>query len=190
MELRFGVLIMECNLRMEILRMRCYILVDKMRFIMSVFFFGLGRYFILNLFFAVCSHLPASFLNHPTPPPPPTIFSSSFSAPPVNQSSFHQWTVGAVYYSAIVLAEAFGKTNTSQIIDLQANGNNGLTPAYAIYEQGALSKVALINFMDDNQTGTNDLQVTIQVSSGAPQSVEVKYVMWFFFLFLGGLKDS
>ena len=78
------------------------------------------------------------------------------------------------------MAEAFGTTNTSQIIDLQANGNNELTPAYAIYEQGALSKVALINFMDDNQTGTSDLQVTIQVSSGAPQSVQVKYVFFFF----------
>jgi hypothetical protein len=85
------------------------------------------------------------------------------------------------------LAEAFGTTNTSQIIDLQANGNNDLTPAYAIYEQGALSKVALINFMDDNQTGTNDLQVTIQVSSGEPQSVQVKCV---FFLFFGGWMDG
>ena len=81
------------------------------------------------------------------------------------------------------MAEAFGTTNTSQIIDLQANGNNELTPAYAIYEQGALSKVALINFMDDNQTGTSDLQVTIQVSSGAPQSVQVKYVFFYLFFF-------
>jgi len=30
--------------------------------------------------------------------------------------------------------------------------------------------------MDDNRTGTNDLQVTIQVSSGVPQSVQVKYL--------------
>ena len=35
--------------------------------------------------------------------------------------------------------------------------------------------------MDDNQAGTNDLQVTIQVSSGVPQSVQVKYVVCFFF---------
>ena len=79
------------------------------------------------------------------------------------------------------MAEAFGKTNTSQIVDLAANGNNTLTPAYAIYEQGALSKVAIINFMDDNQTGTNALQVTIQGSSGMPQSVQVKYVVVAFF---------
>ena len=55
---------------------------------------------------------------------------------------------------AFVLAEASGTTNTSQIID----GNNDLTPAYTIYEQGALSRVATIDFMHDNQTGTNDLQ--------------------------------
>jgi len=103
-------------------------------------------------------------------------FYNPFTAPPGNQSSSHDWTVGAVFYSAIVLAEAFGKSNTSQIIDLFANGNNQLTPAYAIYENGALSKVALINFMDDNGTGANDLEVTIQLSSGAPQSVQVKYL--------------
>ena len=40
---------------------------------------------------------------------------------------------------AFVLAKAFGTTNASQIID----GNNDLTPAYAILEQGALSKVAM-----------------------------------------------
>jgi len=34
----------------------------------------------------------------------------------------------------------------------------------------------LINYMDDNQTGTNDLQVTVQLSSGLPQSVQVKYL--------------
>jgi hypothetical protein len=133
---------------------------------------------LLFFFSVVCSHLPVSILNHPNPSQ--QYSHPSFPAPPGNQSSFHQWTVGAVYYSAIVLAEAFGTTNTSQIIDLKANGNNNLTPAYAIYEQGALSKVALINYMDDNQTGTNDLQVTIQVPSGVPQSVQVKYVFVFF----------
>ena len=80
------------------------------------------------------------------------------------------------------MAEAFGKTNTSQIIDLEANGNSDLTPCYAIYELGKLSKVAIVNYMDDNQTGTNDLQVTLQVSTGVPQTVQVKYVICLFFL--------
>ena len=128
----------------------------------------------MTLFFLVCSHLQVSILNHQN-------FSQQYShpyfpAPPNNQSSFHQWTVGPIYYSAIVLAEAFGTTNTSQVIDLKANGKNPLTPAYAIYERNTLSKVVLINFMDDKQKGTNELQVTIQLPNGAPQSVQVKYV--------------
>jgi Glycosyl hydrolase family 79 C-terminal beta domain len=80
------------------------------------------------------------------------------------------------------LAEAFGTTNTSQIVDLGANAGNDLTPAYAIYEQSTLAKLALINFMDDNQTGTNNLQVTVQVPGGAPQSVQVKYASFFLWL--------
>ena len=67
-------------------------------------------------------------------------------------------------------------TGTSQIIDLNANGKNNFTPAYAIYEKGKLSKVALINFMDDKQKGTNNLEVTLQLPNGAPRSVQVKYV--------------
>ena len=43
MELRFGELIMECNLLMGILRLG-FILVDKIRFIMSVFFLKLELY--------------------------------------------------------------------------------------------------------------------------------------------------
>jgi len=103
-------------------------------------------------------------------------FYNPFTSPPSNQSAYHQWTVGAIYYSAIVLAEAVGTTNTSQIIDLGANAENVLTPAYAIYEKGSLSKVALINFMDDNQTATHGLEVTLEVPSGIPQSVQVKYL--------------
>ena len=47
------------------------------------------------------------------------------------------------------LSRRFGTTITSQFID----ANNDLTPAYAIYERGILSKVAMIDFMDNNQTG-------------------------------------
>ena len=176
LELRFGVLIMDFKWHMQIFRMRCYITVEKERFITSVFLFFI--YFLSSelekrslpiFFFVVYSHLPVSILNHPTPLP--TIFSSPFPAPPGNQTAFHQWTAGATYYSTIVLAEAFGTSNTSQIVDLKANGGNNLTPAYAIYEQGVLSKVVLFNYMDGR---SNDLQVTIQLPNGAPQSVQVK----------------
>ncbi|KAF5319596.1 hypothetical protein D9619_008683 [Psilocybe cf. subviscida] len=80
-------------------------------------------------------------------------FYNPFTAPPSNQSS-SGWTVGPVYYSALVLAEAFGKTNTSRIVDLSENPN---TPAYAVYEKDALNKVALINYMDD-PSGSSDLK--------------------------------
>ena len=136
----------------------------------------MGRYADANACFVPCSLLPVSISSFQS-----LSFSPfSFPAPPSNQSASHQWTVGAIYYSAIVLAEAFGTTNTSQIIDLGANAGNDLTPAYAIYEQSTLAKLALINFMDDNQTGTNNLQVTVQVPGGAPQSVQVKYASFFF----------
>lgn len=102
-------------------------------------------------------------------------FYNPFTAPPNNESSFHEWTVGAIYYSAIVLAEAFGKTNTSQIVDLSANAGNDLTPAYAIYEENVLSKIAVINYMDD-PTQANALEVTVEVASGVPGSVQVKYL--------------
>lgn len=79
-----------------------------------------------------------------------------------------------MYYAAIVLAEAFGKTNTSRIIDLWGNAGSTSTPSYAIYENGRLSKVALFNYMDD-ATGASDLKVTLQVPTGVPGVVKVKY---------------
>lgn len=92
-----------------------------------------------------------------------------FTAPPSNQSN-SGWTVGPVYYSALVLAEAFGKTNTSRIIDLS---ENSYTPTYAIYEKDTLNKVALINYMDD-VSGSSDLEVSLKLPSGIPGVVKVK----------------
>ncbi|KAJ3569540.1 hypothetical protein NP233_g4984 [Leucocoprinus birnbaumii] len=106
------------------------------------------------------------------------VYYNPFTAPPTNQSTFHQWTVGAIYYSVLVLAEAFGKTNTSQIVDLtSAIGANEFTPVYAIYENSALSKVALFNYVDDlgGTRGPSDLKVTLNVPSGTG-SVRVKYL--------------
>ncbi|KAG5637249.1 hypothetical protein H0H81_005247 [Sphagnurus paluster] len=88
-------------------------------------------------------------------------------------STFNQWTVGAVFYSTLIVAETFGKSNVSQIVD---TSNNGLfTPSYAIYDNGTLSKVALFNFMDD-PTGAHDITGTITVAAGqVPAEVHVKY---------------
>lgn len=77
-----------------------------------------------------------------------------------------------MYYSVLIVAEVFGKSNASQIVDTSNNG--ALTPSYAIYDNGALSKVALFNFMDDS-SGAHDIVGTITVDGGqVPAQVYVK----------------
>ena len=102
-----------------------------------------------------------------------------FTPPPTNQSFFRQWSVGPVYYSALVMAEAMGPHNASQIVDLTTNIN---TPIYAIFENGAPTKVALFNFVTD-PTGASTYTATISIGGGStgqsnatPSQVQVKYV--------------
>jgi hypothetical protein len=98
------------------------------------------------------------------------------TAPPTNQSTYHQWTIGPIYYSALVVAEALGATNTSQVMDLQANNNNNMSsPAYGIWENGTLARVVLINFVSDS-TGASDISVSLSLANGAqlPGQVQVK----------------
>ncbi|KAG6857115.1 hypothetical protein H0H87_009242 [Tephrocybe sp. NHM501043] len=103
------------------------------------------------------------------------VYYNPFTAPPTNQSSFNQWTVGAIYYSVIIVAEVFGKSNVSQIVDTSNNGD--YMPSYAIYDNGALSKVALFNFIDD-KTGAHDVSATVTVNGGqVPPQVWVKYFL-------------
>ncbi|KAJ7126148.1 glycoside hydrolase family 79 protein [Mycena epipterygia] len=105
------------------------------------------------------------------------VFYNPFTAPPTNVSKYYEWTVGAVYYSALISAEVFGKTNTSQILDLLGNDANIYTPQYAIYENGALARVALFNYITD-PTGATDYTATISVSGGTvPAFVQVKYFL-------------
>ncbi|CDO76007.1 Glycoside Hydrolase Family 79 protein [Trametes cinnabarina] len=106
-----------------------------------------------------------------------------FTAVPTNESAFHEWTVGPIFYSSIFVAEAMGKTNTTQIIDMFPNNGNDQTPAYAIYENGNFARMALINFMTD-PSGANDYTATIFVGgsgwnepNGVPASVKVKYLL-------------
>ncbi|KAH9061953.1 hypothetical protein EDB87DRAFT_1716698 [Lactarius vividus] len=103
-----------------------------------------------------------------------------FTPPPTNQSTFHQWTVGPVYYSALVMAETLGPHNTSQVVDLTSNIN---TPIYAVYENGAPTKVALFNFVTDS-TGASTYTATISIGGGStgqsnatPSQVQVKYLL-------------
>jgi hypothetical protein len=72
----------------------------------------------------------------------------------------------------LIVAETFGLSNTSQIVD---TSNNGIfTPSYAVYDNGALSKVALFNYNED-PSGASDIVATVTVAGGTvPPSVKVK----------------
>ncbi|KAH9976639.1 hypothetical protein BGW80DRAFT_1289584 [Lactifluus volemus] len=102
-----------------------------------------------------------------------------FTPPPTNQSTYRQWTIGPIYYSALIMAEALGPSNASQVLDLT---QNQLTPIYAIYENGTPTKLALFNFVTD-PSGTNDWTATFPVGGGqtgqvggTPLLVKVKYL--------------
>ncbi|KAG0694605.1 glycoside hydrolase family 79 protein [Suillus ampliporus] len=83
---------------------------------------------------------------------------------------------GPVYYSALVVAEALGSSNTAQVLDLQANGGNDYTPGYAIYENGQPVRVALTNFITD-PSGNNDYTASISIGGTVPAQVTVKYLL-------------
>ena len=74
------------------------------------------------------------------------------------------------------MAEALGPSNTSQVLDLFANSANNATPAYAIYENGALARMVLINYMTE-QDGQGSYTASISLGDGTvPSSVKVKYL--------------
>jgi hypothetical protein len=104
-----------------------------------------------------------------------------FTPPPTNESSFRQWTTGSVYYSTLIVAEAFGKSGKAQIVDIHPNEGENLTPGYAIYENGAPTRLVLINYVDD-ASGQRDLTARIAIGGGqtgpgatTPAQVRVKY---------------
>jgi hypothetical protein len=95
-------------------------------------------------------------------------------------SAIEQWTVGPMYYALLVVAEAIGSSNTAQLVDLQANSGNPLTPSYAIYENGECARLMIINFVSD-PTGASDLNATFSIGGGStgeanatPAQVSVK----------------
>jgi len=104
------------------------------------------------------------------------VYYNPFTPPPTNQSSFHKWTVGPIYYAPLIVAEALGPTGTAQVVDLGANDKNVYTPAYAIYENGAPARVALFNYVTDT-SGGHAYTVSITIAgNGTPGSVKVKYL--------------
>ncbi|KAG6810056.1 hypothetical protein H0H92_013528 [Tricholoma furcatifolium] len=111
------------------------------------------------------------------------VYYNPFTSPPTNQSTYHGWSIGPIYYSALVMAETLGPSNISQVLDLGANAGSIYTPAYAIYENGNPVRVALINFVSD-PTGASDLSVSISIGGGdtgqpgaTPAQVKVKYLL-------------
>lgn len=104
------------------------------------------------------------------------VFYNPFTPPPTNESDFRSWTIGPLFYSTLVAAEIFGTTGTARIVDLNANNGNPTSPAYAIYENNAVTKFAIFNYLDD-PTGANNNLVNITLSDNTvPSSVAVKYL--------------
>ncbi|KZT66784.1 glycoside hydrolase family 79 protein [Daedalea quercina L-15889] len=105
-----------------------------------------------------------------------------FIPPPTNESMFEGWTIGPVFYSVLAVAEALGSSNTFRVIDLNANNGSIYTPAYAIYENNSLARLALFNYVTDS-SGASTVTANITIGGGrtgeqlsTPQYVKVKYL--------------
>ncbi|KAJ7163680.1 glycoside hydrolase family 79 protein [Mycena filopes] len=104
------------------------------------------------------------------------VFYNPFTSPPTNQSTFHQWSVGSLYYSALVMAEAIGPSNNTQVMNYGVDNLSSFTPIYGIYENGTPVRVAIVNYLDD-PTGANDVHAVIAIAGATmPSQVKVKYL--------------
>ncbi|KAJ7031869.1 hypothetical protein C8F04DRAFT_1109322 [Mycena alexandri] len=102
------------------------------------------------------------------------VFYNPFIAPPTAQSTFRQWSIGPLYYAALVMAEAMGKSNLTQVLDLKIA--SPYTPMYALYENGTPVRVAAFNYVDD-PTGASDITAVVSVAGGTlPSQLKVKYL--------------
>ncbi|KAJ7166857.1 hypothetical protein C8R46DRAFT_1271897 [Mycena filopes] len=104
------------------------------------------------------------------------VFYNPFTSPPTNESTFHQWSVGSLYYSALVMAEAIGPSNQTQVLNYGIDNLSSFTPIYGIYENGTPVRVAIVNYLDD-PSGANDVHAVISIAGGTiPATVKVKYL--------------
>ncbi|KAH9943353.1 glycoside hydrolase family 79 protein [Epithele typhae] len=99
-----------------------------------------------------------------------------FTASPTNVSAFRDWTVGPIFYSAIAVTEALGKTGTAQVVDLSSDIDGDTAAVYAVYEQGKLARAVLINYLTD-PSGAHDYTATFAMDGDVPASVTVKYLV-------------
>ncbi|KAJ6513514.1 hypothetical protein DFH09DRAFT_999118 [Mycena vulgaris] len=104
------------------------------------------------------------------------VFYNPFTSPPTAQSTFRKWSVGPIYYSALVMAEAMGPSNLTQVLDLNISASGPFRPIYGLYENGKPVRVAAFNYVDD-PTGASDVDVVISIAGGTtPAQVKVKYL--------------
>lgn len=82
----------------------------------------------------------------------------------------------------LMVAEALGGANHSQVIDLGLNEGSDVTPGYAIYENGQPQRVVLINYMNDGGSGAGTYTAYIHVGgvgdlpSTTPATVTVRHM--------------
>lgn len=97
--------------------------------------------------------------------------------PPASSKDGNGWTTGSVYYATLVIAEALGSANTSQVIDLFGSSNtSSLNPAYIIYEGGIPVRAVLFNYVSD-ATGASDYTASININgSTIGDHVSVRYL--------------
>ncbi|KAF8217291.1 hypothetical protein K438DRAFT_2007856 [Mycena galopus ATCC 62051] len=102
------------------------------------------------------------------------VFYNPFTSPPTNESAFHQGSVGLLYYSALVMAEAIGPSNNTQVLDYGVENLSPYTPIYGIYENGTPVRVAIMNYLDD-PTSTSNVSAVISIAGATiPSSVQAK----------------
>ena len=80
-----------------------------------------------------------------------------------------------MYYSALLVAEALGPTNTSQVVDYYRDRDNDHHPVYLIYENGVPARVVLFNYLSD-ANGGGDYTATISIDNAALDHVYVRYL--------------
>ncbi|KAJ6614635.1 hypothetical protein B0H10DRAFT_2221198 [Mycena sp. CBHHK59/15] len=88
------------------------------------------------------------------------IHAQPFTLPPTSQSTFHQWTIRPLYYSALIMAEALGTSNNT----------------HSIYKDGMPVRIMIINYVNDLSSATDVQAVISAVGSGTPAQVKVKYL--------------
>lgn len=113
-------------------------------------------------------------------------------------SRIYEWTTGSVYYSTLLVAELFGRSEDSRIVDIThtssipvntetitnedgstydvTSSDDQFHPTYLVYDGETPVRAALFNFVSDN-TGASDAQVTLNFNNtAAPDQVWVRYL--------------